>query len=70
VDTNPQGKAFKSGGKNRQLAVSKYHSYVENDGQIGVFTNDGRIGELEYIATINKLFWKSKVFKPRRVSAS
>ncbi|KIJ56867.1 hypothetical protein M422DRAFT_57472 [Sphaerobolus stellatus SS14] len=67
-EEDPQAKAFRSGGKNKQLVVSKDRSYVENDGRIGVFKNDSELGELQYIATINKLIGpKGKAFRPKKM---
>lgn len=66
---DPQAQAFKDGGVNKQLVVSKDRSYVENQGRIGVFRNSEDTGELQYIATINKLVApKGKIFVPKKVS--
>ncbi|GJJ07605.1 hypothetical protein Clacol_001808 [Clathrus columnatus] len=65
---NPQARAFKDSGVNKQLAVSKDRSYVENQGRIGVFKNSEDTGELQYIATINKLVApKGKAFIPKKM---
>lgn len=56
---------------NKQLTVSKDRSYVENRGRIGVFKNSNDMGELQYVATINKLVTpKGKVFAPKKVRLS
>ncbi|KAF8529192.1 VID27 cytoplasmic protein [Hysterangium stoloniferum] len=69
-EDNPQAQAFKHGGVNKQLVVSKDRSYVENEGRIGVFKNSQDMGELQYIATINKLVGpkgKGKAFIPKKM---
>lgn len=67
-EDDPQAKAFKNGGVNKQLTVSKDRSYVENQGRIGVFKNSEDTGELQYIATINKLVApKGKAFIPKKM---
>lgn len=70
-EADPQAKAFRDGGVNRQLAVSKERSYVENRGRIGVFKNSNDTGELQYIATINKLVSpKGRAFVPKKVCSN
>lgn len=66
-ELDPQAKAFQEGGVNKQLVVSKERSYVENRGRIGVFKNSSDMGELQYVATINKLVPpKGKAFIPKK----
>ncbi|KAF8591590.1 VID27-domain-containing protein [Ramaria rubella] len=67
-EEDPQAKAFRDGGVNKQLVVSNERSYVENHGRIGVFKNSNDMGELQYIATINKLVApKGKAFTPKKM---
>ena len=66
-DEDPQARAFREGGVNKQLTVSKDRSYVEKGGKIGVFKHSDEMGELQYIATINKLVApKGKAFAPKK----
>ena len=67
-EVDPQATAFREGGVNKQLVVSKERSYVENRGRIGVFKNSNDTGELQYIATINKLVTPNgRAFVPKKV---
>jgi VID27 C-terminal WD40-like domain len=68
VEADPQANAFQKGGMNKQLVVSKERSYVENRGRIGVFKNSNVTGELQYIATINRLVSPNgRPFVPKKV---